>query len=58
MLFYPVFHAIFFILQNKNIYLSTFFIQICLYSSFAIRFSVVNYSFALSLLVFQMIVLL
>ena len=50
MLFYPVF--------NKKIYLSTFATEICLFFSFALRFSLVNYFFAFSLLVFQMIVLL
>ena len=58
MLFYPIFHAIFYILQNKKIYLSTFVTQICLFSSFAFRLSLVNYFFAFSLVVFQKIVLL
>ena len=58
MLFYPIFHAIFFILQNKNIYLSTFITDICLFSSFAFRSSPVNYFFAFLLLIFQKIVLL
>ena len=56
MLFYPVFHAIVFILQNKkSIYLCY---RDLLIFYFAFRFSLVNYFFAFSLLVFQTIVLL
>ena len=51
-------HAIFFLLKNKKIYLSTFVTEICLFSSFAVKFSFTNYFFAFSLLVFQTIVLL
>ena len=53
MLFYPIFLAIFFILQNKKKYLSTFGTEICLFSSFAFRFSLVNYFFCLSRLFFK-----
>ena len=42
----------------KNIYLSTFVTEICLSSSFAVRFTLTNYFFVFSLLVFQTIVLL
>ena len=54
MLFYPIFHAIFFILQNKKkIDLSTFVTKICLFSSFTFRLSLVNYFLAFSLLLFK-----
>ena len=47
MLFYSVLHVIFFILQNKKIYPSTFVTEICLFSSFAFSFSLDNYFFCL-----------
>ena len=56
--FIPYFMQYFSYCKIKKMYLSTFFTEICLFSSFAFRFSLVNYFFAFSLLVFRTIVLL
>ena len=49
--FIPIPSETFHIAKYKNEF--TFVVQICLFSSFAFRFSFVNYFFALSQLVFK-----